>query len=133
MRLQHTIDVGRAVQLDVVAGLDDINAIIARADAVASGNSLVIDVGNEFLGNGGITAGNSIIIDLTAEKNSVAVNSATIDVALMRSGAKIMLGEDVVDHPFPKSASFGVTLKGLEHRDDMSRGVDVGAVALAVP
>ena len=63
----------------------------------------------------------------------MAVNGTTIDVAFMRSRAKVMLGENFIDHPFPKSTSFGVTLKGLEHRDDMSRGVDVRAVALAVP
>ena len=51
----------------------------------------------------------------------------------MRSRTEVMLGKNVVDHPFPKGTGFWMTLKGLEHRVDMSGRVNVRAVAFAVP
>jgi hypothetical protein len=67
--LKHPINVWFTTELDVVSGLENVNAIEVGTVSLIGGGML-IDETNEFLGDGSIVTGDGIIINLLADKNS---------------------------------------------------------------
>ena len=83
MSLQHTINVGRAVQTIEVLGLLDVDTIVPFADAFTSSSCFIVDEGNDLFGCFDVLAGDCIVINLSTDEYCVTIYLATVEVPLM--------------------------------------------------
>jgi hypothetical protein len=119
--------------------LGDVETIVGSADAefdkidvftfiVLDGTDLVED----FVGDLGISTGDTEVINLTAEEYAMVLVGHLVDVALMGGGGKAHFSQDVIDVGFPEGASFGVALESMADGEDHG-AIKLDTVAFEVP
>ena len=100
--LEHAINVGLAAQLDVISSLEDVNAVVLLVETTfgfnthssAFGLDMLADLGDEWFSSGRGLSANCKVINLAADQDIFAINSASTDVPLMDSIAESHLVDE---------------------------------------
>ena len=134
VRLEDAINILSAMKMNIVPSLFDLETIVAFADALVNGGSMLVNSSNEVNGILAMMCANGEIIHLMTNKNESTIDLATVEIRLMCSGVKVKLVDhDIHNHPFPKCTSLRMTLKCTEYRNHVLVRVNVLAVPLAIP
>ena len=86
MCLQHVIDVGFAMKLNIVARLDNVNAIKTTAHTKTGSGGRFVDVGNNLVIHIMVMAGDGVVVNHVTDENKMPVNLAMIEIALLSGG-----------------------------------------------
>ena len=79
MSLKHPINVRLTMQLDVVSGLDHVNAIITSA-RIDLGSHKLVDLGDQLLRSRTIMRGNCKIINLMTDKDELPIDLTMVEI-----------------------------------------------------
>jgi hypothetical protein len=140
--LQNPIDIGFAVNLDVVTSLMDVKPIVLEAKTTGTRNThalvessdALIDESDQFVSSSRIKSSNGEIVDLATDEDVLAIERAAVEVALVSGAmeAKIF-NQDAGDHFLPKASSFRMALESTEDRNDQGTTIENLVEALQVP
>jgi hypothetical protein len=130
--LKEALNIRSAGDFDVVLSLIDVHTVEGSEDAVAGEVDAESDGGNNGASSVDVSTGDGQIVDLTAEKDAMIVESTRVDVAFVCGGLEPKVGEYDVDVSFPEGAGFGMTLEGMLYGEDKGT-IKENTVASVVP
>lgn len=121
----------------------DIKTIKARCHAIIRTNAnthtlsrdMAVDDRDELLSGSTRCGADRKVIDLATDKNTMTINLAGVEVALMSRSleTKFLASKNINNIPFPQYTSLWVTLEGTAQWYNIPSRIDILAIFLLVP